>query len=188
MEITFLLKSQDPLNPMVDQFEQEYNTNISLLNSGQSKLSNQNSADSSKGILRDIVYSGTTTTPRIRPVDTRGYWHGTYDLIKIKITTGGKIGTATYSVWVKGNDKLGADEGDRVVEDQKINGDYQTLAGNLQIRFGAAEKTTVAIEDDEWELEVFGVGEEVENPVVRSVKMTRGWQSSRRRLFNSKGL
>ena len=171
----FLLKSQDPLNPMIDKFEEEYNNNIALMNSGQAKLSHQNSADSSKGMLRDVSYTDNS----IRPIDTRGNWHGTYDIIKIKITTGGVLGTATYSVWTKDGDKLGINEGTQVVTDEKINGDYQALAGGLQIRFAGSTKDSVATITNEWELEVFGSGEEVENPVVRSVKMTRGWKTNR---------
>ena len=160
---------------MIDKFEEEYNNNIALMNSGQAKLSHQNSADSSKGMLRDVSYTDNS----IRPIDTRGNWHGTYDIIKIKITTGGVLGTATYSVWTKDGDKLGINEGTQVVTDEKINGDYQALAGGLQIRFAGSTKDSVATITNEWELEVFGAGEEVENPVVRSVKMTRGWKTNR---------
>ena len=171
----FMLKAQDPTNPIIEQFEQEYNHNIDLMNGGQVKLSHQNSADSSKGILREVG----TISGAIRPVDTRGAWHGTYDIIKIKITTSGIIGTCTYSVWTKNSDKLGVQEGTQVVTDEKINGDYQPLAGGLQIRFAGVGNASQAVQNDEWELEVFGVGEVVENPVVRSVKMTRGWNPNR---------
>ena len=39
--------AEDPLNPMIDKFEEEYNLNLGLLNGGQAKLSHQNTADSS---------------------------------------------------------------------------------------------------------------------------------------------
>ena len=49
----------------------------------------------------------------------------------------------------------------------------------MQIRFAGSAKDSTATADDEWELEVYGAGEEVDNPVVRSVKMTRGWRGNR---------
>jgi len=168
----FLLKSQDPMNPMLDKFEEEYNLNLGLLNGGQAKLSHQNTADSAKGIVREVG----TISGSIRPVDTRGHWNGTYDVIKVKIGTGGVLGTATYNVWVKGSDNLKATQ---VITNEKINGDYQSLAGSLQIRFAGSADNSSATADDEWEVEVSGIGEEVENPVVRSVKMTRGWSPNR---------
>tara|TARA_B100001250_G_scaffold414497_1_gene453269 strand:+ start:8829 stop:10091 length:1263 start_codon:yes stop_codon:yes gene_type:complete len=173
---TFLLKAQDPTNEMISVFEEEYNMNLGLINGGQAKLSNQNTADSSKGIIRDVTYTGS-----IRPVDTRGRWRGTYDVLKVEITASGAYGVATYSVWAKGNDKLGSLEGNKVVDEQKITGDYQTLAGGLQIRFEGAGSGSLAVDGDKWEIEVFGDGEEVDNPVVRSVKMTRGWNPNRYR-------
>lgn len=169
---SFLLKAHDPMNPMLDKFEEEYNMNLGLLNGGQARLSHQNSADSSKGILREVgSISGS-----IRPVDTRGHWSGSYDLIKITIGTGGVLGTATYNVWVKDGDKLKATQ---VVTNEKINGDYQVLAGGLQVRFAGGVDSDTATSSDEWEVEVFGFGEEVENPVARSIKMTRGWKKNR---------
>ena len=173
----FLLKSQDPLNPMIDKFEEEYNLNLGLLNGGQVRLSNQNTADSSQGVIRDVVY----TSGAVRPVDTRGNWHGTYDMIKVKIITGGAMGAATFSAWVKNSDKLGIKEGTQVVTEQIINGDYQTLSGGLQIRFGFQASNALASVNNEWEIEVWGAGETVDNPVVRSVKMTRGWSPNRYR-------
>ena len=175
ISIAFLMKSHDPQNPMLEKFEEEYNFNLELLNSGRARLSHQNTADSSKGIIREVG----TISGAIRPVDTRGSWSGTYDLIKVKIILGGELGTATYSVWTKGNDKLGVNEGVQVITAQKITGDYQSLAGGLQIRFAGSAKASTATIGDEWEVEVFGRGEVVDNPVVRSVKMTRGWVPNR---------
>ena len=171
----FLIKAQDPTNPMLEKFEEEYNFNLDVLNSGKARLSNQNTADSSKGVLREVG----TISGSIRPVDTRGNWYGTYDILKIKIIAGGALGTATYSVWGKSSDKLGINEGTQIVTAEKINGDYQSLASGLQIRFAGSAKDSTATADDEWELEVYGAGEEVDSPVVRSVKMTRGWRGSR---------
>ena len=175
--VSFLIKSHDPTSPNLDKLEEEYNMNLGLINCGQAKLSFQNTSDSSKGVLREVG----TISGAIRPVDTRGNWYGTYDVLKIKITTAGALGTATYSVWTKDSDKLGINEGTQVITDEKINGDYQSLSSGLQIRFAGSAKDSTASFNDEWELEVFGAGEEVDNPVVISVKMTRGWNPNRYR-------
>ena len=54
-----------------------------------------------------------------------------------------------------------------------INGDYQDLAGGLQIRFQGSADNSTATADDEWEVEVMGLYEETDNPSMRSVRMTR---------------
>ena len=144
--------------------------NIDALNKGGAALSWQTTGDSSKGIIRDVTY----TSGSVRPVDTRGRWSGSWDLVKVKIITGGALdGTATYSVWVKDAEKLGNQEGTQVVTAQKITGDYQSLAGSLQIRFGGSAKDSVATANNEWEVEVTGWQEEVDNSTINSVKMTR---------------
>ena len=99
----------------------------------------------------------------LRPVDMYGTWTGSYDKIKLKVTLGGAIGAAKYSVWVAGNEKLGIDEGSQVVTDQIITGQYQTLAGGLQVRFGQKDKSDVATTNDEYEIEVFSHGQDVQD-------------------------
>ena len=92
---------------------------------------------------------------------------------KVKIILGGAIGTATYSVWVKDGDKLGTNEGNQVVTAEKINGDYQSLAGGLQIRFAGETKTSVATATNEWEIEVMGAAEHIDASGVKSVHNSR---------------
>ena len=75
-------------------------------------------------------------------------------------------------MWGAGDDKLGIHEGDQVVTAETINGDYQQLTSGLQIRFGG-DKTDSATADDEWEVEVSGRYEEVDNPSPKTIKMTR---------------
>ena len=60
-----------------------------------------------------------------------------------------------------------------VVQTEVINGDYQELAGGLQIRFQGSADASTATSNDEWEIEVMGLYEETDNPAIRSVKMTR---------------
>ena len=149
---------------------EEAQGNIDALNGGGAALSWQTTRDASKGIIRDVSY----TDGSVRPVDTRGNWNGTFDLIRVKIEAGGALdGTATYSVWVKDSDKLGIQQGNQVVDSEKINGDYQSLAGGLQIRFAGEDKTSVATATNEWEIEVMGAAEHIDAAGVKSVQSSR---------------
>ena len=163
---TFLIRSHDPTSEIANALMEDAQGNIDALNKGGAALSWQTTGDSSKGVIRDVTY----TSGRIRPVDTRGRWSGSWDLVKVKIITGGALGTATYSVWVKDNDGL---KNNQVITEEKITGDYQTLAGGLQIRFLGDSDDTFATANNEWEIEVSGWQEEVDNSAINSVRMTR---------------
>ena len=163
----FMIKSHDPNSELANALMEEANMNIENINQGKAALSFQVTRDSSQGIIRDVNY----TDGKIRPVDTRGEWTGTYDLIKVKIEAGGNgLGTDTYSVWVKDSDKL---KNNKVINGETITGDYQTLAGGLQIRFGGESDSTTSTTDNEWEIEVFGRHETVDASEGKAVKMTR---------------
>ena len=164
---SFLIKAHDAVSETGTAFMEEADNNIELLNTGKAALSWQTTGDSSKGIVRDVTY----TSGSIRPVDTRGRWSGTWDLIKVKITTGGALGTAKYSVWTKSGDNL---KDNQVVTDEIINGDYQTLAGGLQIRFSGSADDSVATLNNEFEVEVAGYNELVDSSNIKSGKVTRG--------------
>ena len=166
---TFLIRSHDPTSEVANALMEDATGNIDALNKGAAALSWQTTGDSSKGIIRDVTY----TSGSIRPVDTRGRWGGSWDLVKVKVIDAGVFGTATYSVWVKNADKLGINEATQIITAQKITGDYQPLAGSLQIRFGGSTKTSTATANDEWEIEVSGWQEEVDNSSINSIKMTR---------------
>ncbi len=167
---SMMIKTNDPTSEMANAYMAEA-MYIDKLNNGEAALSYQNTADSSKGVIRDVTYTGA-----VRPVDTRGHYSGTYDLIKIKITTPGAIGAAKYSVWTKDSDKLGMNEGNQVVTNEIVNGDYQVLAGGLQIRFQGTYYNSTAAVDDEWEIEVMGWSEEVDSSSLKPIRMTRKWQ------------
>jgi len=165
----FLIRSHDPASEIATSMMEDAVGNIDALNKGGAALSWQTTGDSSKGVIRDVSY----TSGSIRPVDTRGRWTGSWDLLKIIITTGGVLGTAKYSVYAKDEDKL---KNNQVVTDEIITGDYQPLSGGLQIRFGGSTDSSTANVSgtaDEWEVEVAGWAEEVDNSTVNSVKMTR---------------
>ena len=173
----FMMKTKDHSSPIAQSFMEEAERNIELLNEGKAALSWQNTADAPQGTIRDVSY----TDGSVRPVDTRGEYSGTFDLIRVLIVAGGAMdGTATYSVWIKDGDKLGNQQGSQVVTAEKINGDFQALAGGLQIRFGGDTKTSVATATNEWEVEVTGRGEYVDSSDMKSIKLTRTGMPARR--------
>ena len=164
---TFLIRSHDPTSEVANALMEDAQSNIDALNKGGAALSWQTTGDSSKGVIRDVTY----TSGKIRPVDTRGRWSGSWDLLKVKVITGGVFGTATFSVWNKDGDAL---KNNQILTEEKITGDFQSIASGLQIRFGGSADTTQAAANDEWEIEVSGWAEEVDNSSINSVKMTRG--------------
>ena len=175
----FMIKSHDPNSELANSLMEEANNNIENINQGKAALSWQVSRDSSQGVIRDVTYP---TAGKIRPVDTRGEWSGTYDLIKVKITAGGNgLGTDTYSVWVKDGDKL---KNQQVITNEVINGDYQSISGGLEIRFAGTDDSATANANDEWEIEVFGRHEVVDVSSGKAVKMTRTGRASYKRKYN----
>ena len=168
----FMIKAHDPNSELANALMEEANQNIENINQGKAALSWQVTRDSAQGVVRDVVYN---TAGAIRPVDTRGEWHGTYDLIKVIITVGGALGTAKYEVYTKDSTKL---KNQLSQSATVISGDYQPLAGGLEIRFAGSSN---AIADDEWEIECFGKYEDVDASSGKSVKMTRTRKTSYRR-------
>ena len=169
----FLVKAQNPLSEMIEVFEEEINFNIELINSGKSKLSYQVSGDSSKGFVTEITSPQTSdSNGGLYIIDTRGNYSGTYDRIKVIIETAGVIGTAKYDVYVKDSDNL---KNSKVVDAKVINGDYQQCAGGLQIRFQGKNSSSTAVKNDEWEIEVFGQQESLDDNIgaVKYTSMTR---------------
>ena len=177
----FLISAHDPENEDALRIKEEYEEILDKLVNGQIKLDFEKSADSSKGIIRELSASGT-----LKPVDLRGsYRGGVYDKIRIEIETAGVIGTAKYSVWTVGNDKLGINKGNLAVDSEVITGEYQSLSGGLQVRFGASTPTGTngattdlmtasATLHDVWEVEVWGVGEEIDDARgIKSANLTR---------------
>ena len=171
ISVVFLIRAEDPNNEISDAFWEEAQDNINQLNSGTIQLPSAVTMDSSKGYLRDVTY----TADSIRPVDTRGHYYGTYDLLKIKITTGGVLGTATYSVWEKDSTQL---KNNKIVTDKIVDGDYQQLASGLQIRFAGGTDSSTAANNDEWEMAVHGAGEAVDTKSFQTIAMTRGGSHS----------
>ena len=177
----FLISAHDPDNEDALRIKEEYEDVLDKINSGHIKLGYEISADSSQGILREIYSTGD-----LKPVDLRGKYHGEkYDKLRIEIEVAGVIGTAKYSVWGLGNDKLGINKGQQIVNNQIITGSYQELANGLEIRFGASTPvklgggteallTSAAVEHDVWEVEVWSVGmEQDDSRSIKSINAVR---------------
>ena len=64
-------------------------------------------------------------------------------------------------------------EGNQVVTTEVINGDYQSLAGGLQVRFAGTDFDSTATVNDTWEVEVQGWTEEVDSNSLKPIRMTR---------------
>jgi len=162
----FLIRSSDPTNEVATAMWEEAMGNIDSLNGGKTKLSWQTTRDSSKGIIREVSVSGALLI-----VDTRGRYSGIYDRIKVIIGTGGVIGTATYNVYAGNAENLKTAQ---VVTNKTINGQYQSIGNGLEIRFQGSSDSSSATTNDEWEIEVSGRLEEVDNSSsIRSVRATR---------------
>ena len=175
----FLIKAQEPTNPMADEFDEEIKDNIEALNTGKTRLSGNVTGDASKGIVREVVAPQSSNGLHI--VDTRGNFSGIYDLVKIVINTAGIIGTAKFDVYGRSTDNL---KSTKIVDAEIINGQYQPLGNGLEIRFAGKNTLSAATAGgtpDEWEVEAWGRMESLDDNIgnVRSVKMTRG-QVSRR--------
>jgi|TARA_B100001094_G_scaffold151082_1_gene146299 hypothetical protein len=163
---SFMIKSYEPESEIAEAMNDEADNNIQDLNDGIVKLGFQSSGDMSQGNVSKVSVTGA-----LNIVDTRGDYVGTYDRIKVKITTAGAIGTAKYSVFAKDSDGL---KNNLVVDNTIVNGDYQSLVGGLQIRFQGSADSSAATLNDEWEVEVMGKHEHTDSAGIRSVKLTRG--------------
>ncbi len=168
---SFLIRASQPTSEIADSLFEEAEKNILSLNEGSTKLSWQVTGDSSQGVIREISVSGS-----LRLVDTRGQYHDIYDRIGVKITTAGALGTAKYSVWLKDGDNLGAERmnnSESADYVDTINGQYQTLASGVTIRFAGDTADTATI-NDKWELEFFGKNESVlDSGMPYSIRMSR---------------
>lgn len=165
--ISHLIKSDDPASEVAEAFMEEANEYIAGLRTGDIQLPHQVTGDSPYGFIRDVTY----TSGSVRPVQTRGSYQGTYDLIKVVITTAGAIGSGKYSVYEKSSSDL---KSTLIVDGETINGDFQQCAGGLEIRFAGGTDASTAAINDEWEIEVHGVGEDVRVSKTGNINMSRG--------------
>lgn len=169
----FLINGYDPESPIALSFDEEINFNIDLINTGKAKLSHQVSSDSSSGVVRIIKI----VNPRnnLNLVDTRGHYNGVYDRIKVICTTKGVIGTAKIDVF--NGDYTDGIKTHHILKDELVTGLYQNIGSGIQIRFQGKDSNSIMEINDEWEIEVFGKGEEIDDLGSNNImvtKMTRG--------------
>lgn len=166
--IIMMLKSHDPENAVVESFEEEYDEIIEGYRSGRITLPNSITADSSKGIIREVSVNSSSD---LLPVELKGsYMQSGYDLIKLQVIAGGTIGTATYSVWTKDSDQLKVDP---VITADKITGDYDPVASGLYIRFQGDDDSAIVTAGDEWEIQVYGQDCETTTSQAGSISLSR---------------
>ena len=166
--IVLLIRANDPTNELADAFDEEFGMIIEGYKSGAIVLPTNPSGDSRKGMVREVG----TISGGLRISEVSGTYTGNgYDLIKVKITAAGVIGTSTFSVWNKDNDKL---KNNQIITDEIIDGDYQNIGSGLYIRFSGGTDASAAAENDEWEIEVKGgLAESNVVSAVGSMRLTR---------------
>ena len=167
--VILLMRASDPENPIVESFEEEFKEIIEGYRSGNIQLPNAVTADSSKGVIRTVSVNASSD---LFPVELRGNYNAPgFDNIQVKVITGGIMGTATYSVWVKDNDKLKVNQ---VVTAEKITGDFDLIASNIYLRWaGDNSETAVCTADDEYEIEVHSSGMSASVSHVGTVTLSR---------------
>ena len=170
--VLLLLKAHDPTNDVIAPFQEEYEEIIDGLSAGRITLPTQRTADSSKGVIREVSVNSSSD---LKPVELKGQYSGSgYELLKVKVDSADEtiIGTATFSVYSKDADQLKTDQ---IVTTEKINGDYQGLGvGNLQIRWGGDDVATAKVyQNDEYEIELWGSSLDASMSSVGSINMTR---------------
>ena len=167
--VILLLKAHDPNNEVIEPFKSELDEIIDGLKSGSIVLPSSVTADSSKGVIREVSVNANSD---LRPVELKGNYNAAgYDLIKLKVITGGVIGTSTYSVWVKDSDTL---KNNQVITAEKITGDYDHVVSGLYIRWSGDDvASAITTADDEYEIEVHSSSIDTDISSIGSVSMTR---------------
>ena len=167
--VILLLKAHDPNNEVIEPFKSELDEIIDGLKSGSIVLPSSVTADSSKGVIREVSVNANSD---LRPVELKGNYNASgYDLIKLKVITGGVMGTSTYSVWVKDSDTL---KNNQVITAEKITGDYDHVVSGLYIRWSGDDvASAITTADDEYEIEVHSSSIDTDISSKGSVSMTR---------------
>ena len=167
--VILLLKAHDPNNEVIEPFKSELDEIIDGLKSGSIVLPSSVTADSSKGVIREVSVNANSD---LRPVELKGNYNASgYDLIKLKVITGGVIGTSTYSVWVKDSDTL---KNNQVITAEKITGDYDHVVSGLYFRWSGDDvASAITTADDEYEIEVHSSSIDTDISSIGSVSMTR---------------
>ena len=167
--VILLLTSEDPTNPIIEPFKEELLEIVEGINAGTIViLGNQRTMDAAKGIIREVTYSSSS---ELRPVELLGEYSGTYELLKVLISSGGLLGAAEMTVTGKSATNLKATT---LISDEKVTGDYQNLGvSGMKIRFAGDDASTATLTTgDQWEVELFGYDSSSPGQ-VGNIKMTR---------------
>ena len=167
--VILLLKAHDPTNEVITPFQDELDEILDGLKAGSIVLPTGISSDSSRGVIREVSVNSSSD---LRPVELKGNYnlYG-YDNIKVVVDSGGIIGTSTYSVYIKDNEKLKTDQ---VVTSEKITGDYDMIISGLYMRWSGDDViTAITTTNDEYEIEVHSASINTSVSSVGSIRMTR---------------
>ena len=119
------------------------------INRGEINLYQEDANDATKGILREVAISGSSTGG---VAQVRGIPVTEWDVIKILISTAGTF-TAGSTSTVKFTSYVKNENGLKISEDQSaiiIDGSFQNVGHGMEVRFAPGVYTA----NDEWELEV----------------------------------
>tara|TARA_Y100000310_G_scaffold99122_1_gene96888 strand:- start:37 stop:1002 length:966 start_codon:yes stop_codon:yes gene_type:complete len=167
--VLLLLKAHNPTDEIIPNLQAELTEILDGLKSGSIVLPTAVSSDSSQGVIREVsVDSGSD----LRLIELKGNYnlYG-YDNIKVIVDLGGIIGTSTYSVYVKDNDKLKTHQ---VVTSEKITGDYDLICSSLYMRWSGDDViTATTTTNDEYEIEVHSSSINTSVSSIGSIRMTR---------------
>lgn len=133
---------------------------LDMIRRGEISISQQESLQKNKGIVRRVSVNGSTTSDI---VDVRGRPTARWDLIKIKITTAGTLtrgteSTIKYSTFGSSSEGLQVDE---MVEDEIVTGGWDHVGRGMYVRFSAGVLTL----NDTWEMEISGEIGQSDTPI-----------------------
>jgi hypothetical protein len=124
---------------------------LDLIKDGRIALWNEVSRRQGIGVVR-VVSNDSTTTGSI--VDTKGTPTVDWDVVKVKINTGGTFSqgsssSVTFDSWVRDATGLKTSQ---VADAETIDGGYQSIGRGIYVRFSPG----VYVAGDEWEVEISG--------------------------------
>mgnify|MGYP003111646837 FL=1 len=160
---SFITESYDEelSNRLMAKVTNEDNTGfLDRLRKGEVTISQQESLDKNKGIVRKVSVGNSTSDI----VDVRGRPTVKWDLIQIKITssnatlTRGSTSSITYTTKGSNSDGLQVEE---LVKDEKVTGGWDYVGRGMEVRFSAG----LLEQDSCWEMEVSGEIGDADTPV-----------------------
>ena len=139
---------------------------LDRLKAGDFVLWNEVSESKRQGNVTIVTQGGSSTGDII---DVRGKATIAWDLIRVKIITGGTVtkgsaSSVTYSTWV--GDSTGI-QTSQLYDAATVTGNYTNIGHGIQIRMSDGVYTA----DDAWDVEVSG--STFDNPKIKRINLTR---------------